>query len=44
MIDRARMIDRLHYLNDHFFGNKNKIKFGGFSSISSMSGSEQIML
>jgi hypothetical protein len=43
MIDRARMNDRLHYLNDNFFGNKKK-KIGGFSSISSMSGSEQIML
>lgn len=35
MIDRARMNDRLHYLNDNFFGNKKK-KIGGFSSISSM--------
>jgi len=43
MIDRARMNDRLHYLNDNFFGNKKK-KIGGFSSISSMSASEQIML
>jgi len=26
MIDKARMNDRLHYLNDNFFGNKKKKK------------------